>query len=219
MEIGEPGGGPHPTIGSESGRAVVGHHAFLVFDVLGTGEFRVGKLPEAPPTGVNIAVRNLFESYREVSRKNLLESYHDALEYRDECLSLFNLGHLSLPERVMAEGIFWALSRKILALTRELPDVPEELEGLERALSDTYFCNFSVFQSLPDSWAIEQLFPVLPLHRHDEEPSRRGVLGDITCDSDGKIDHFIDRRDVKNVLELHPLNGQDYYIGVFLVGA
>ncbi len=219
MEICDPEGVPHPTIVSESGRATVGHHAVLVFDVLGIGEFKVGKLPDAAPDGVHVAVRNLFETYRDVSRKNLLESYHDALEYRDESLSLFNLGHLSLRERVLAEDIFWTLCRKILAMTRELPEVPEELEGLERALSDTYFCNFSVFQSLPDSWAIEQLFPVLPLHRHDEEPSRRGVLADITCDSDGKIDHFIDRRDVKNVLELHPLNGQDYYIGVFLVGA
>ena len=219
MEICDPEAVPHPTIVSESGRATVGHHAVLVFDVLGIGEFRVGKLPDAAPEGVNVAVRNLFETYRDVSRKNLLESYHDALEYRDECLSLFNLGHLTLSERVLTEDIFWALCRKILAMTRELPDIPEELEGLERALSDTYFCNFSVFQSLPDSWAIEQLFPVLPLHRHQEEPTRRGVLADITCDSDGKIDHFIDRRDVKNVLELHPLNGQDYYIGVFLVGA
>ena len=219
MEICDPEGVPHPTIVSESGRATVGHHAVLVFDVLGIGEFKVGKLPDTAPEGIHVAVRNLFETYRDVSRKNLLESYHDALEYRDESLSLFNLGHLSLRERVLAEDIFWTLCRKILAMTRELPEVPEELEGLERALSDTYFCNFSVFQSLPDSWTIEQLFPVLPLHRHDEEPSRRAVLADITCDSDGKIDHFIDRRDVKNVLELHPLNGQDYYVGVFLVGA
>jgi arginine decarboxylase len=219
MEICDPEAVPHPTIVSESGRATVGHHAVLVFDILGIGEFRVGKLPDHAPDGTNVVVRNLFETYREVSRKNLLEAYHDALEYRDESLSLFNLGHLSMRERVLAEDIFWALCRKILAMSKDLPDVPEELEGLERALSDTYFCNFSVFQSLPDSWAIEQLFPVLPLHRHQEEPSRRAVLADITCDSDGKIDQFIDRRDVKKVLELHPLNGQDYYIGVFLVGA
>ncbi len=104
-------------------------------------------------------------------------------------------------------------------MIRELPEVPEELEGLERSLSDTYFCNFSVFQSLPDSWAIDQLFPVLPIHRLNEEPTRRGVLADITCDSDGKIDRFIDRRDVKSVLELHALRDEDYYLGVFLVGA
>ena len=118
---------------------------------------------------------------------------------------LFNLGHLSLEHRVLAEDLFWAICQKILKITRTLPELPEELEGLERALADTYFCNFSIFQSVPDSWAIDQLFPIVPIHRLDEEPARRAVLADITCDSDGKIDHFIDRRDVKNVLELHPL--------------
>jgi arginine decarboxylase len=120
---------------------------------------------------------------------------------------------------VLGEDLYWALTLKILRLVRELPEVPEELEGLERQLADTYFCNFSVFQSLPDSWAIDQLFPVVPIHRLGEEPSRRGVLADITCDSDGKIDHFIDRRDVKPVLELHSLGEEDYYLGIFLVGA
>jgi arginine decarboxylase len=120
---------------------------------------------------------------------------------------------------VLAEDIYWALCQRILKLTRELDEVPEELEGLEKALADTYFCNFSVFQSAPDSWAIDQLFPVMPLHRLHEEPMRRAVLADITCDSDGKIDRFIDRRDVKSVLELHPLNGEDYFLGLFLVGA
>jgi len=219
MELCDPEGIPHPTIVSESGRALVAHHAVLVVDVLGVGEFAVGKLPDGAPEGSHLAVRHLFDSFREVSRKNLLESYHDAVEYRDECLSLFALGHLSLAERVLAEDLFWAICQRILRLTRDLDEVPEELEGLERALSDTYFCNFSVFQSTPDSWAIDQLFPVLPLHRHQEEPTRRAVLADITCDSDGKIDHFIDRRDVKSVLELHPVSGEDYYLGVFLVGA
>ncbi len=120
----------------------------------------------------------------------------------------------------MAEDVFWAICQKILKLVREMREVPEEFEGLERNLSDTYFCNFSMFQSLPDIWAIDQLFPIMPIHRLGEEPTRRAVLADITCDSDGKIDHFIDRRDVKNVLELHPLNGSDeYYLGVFLAGA
>ncbi len=219
MELCDPEGIPHPTIVSESGRALVAHHAVLVVDVLGVGEFAVGKLPDGPPEATHLAVRHLFDTFREVSRKNLLESYHDAVEYRDECLSLFSLGHLSLTERVLAEDLFWAICQRILRLTRDLDEVPEELEGLERALSDTYFCNFSVFQSTPDSWAIDQLFPVLPLHRHQEEPTRRAVLADITCDSDGKIDHFIDRRDVKAVLELHPASGEDYYLGVFLVGA
>lgn len=211
---------PHPILVSESGRAVVAHHAMLVVDVLGVGTLAPDHVPEAPGPDAPPVIRNLYDSYQEVSRKSLLESYHDALEYRDESLSLFNLGHLPLSERVMAEDIYWAICRKVLRLVREADDIPEDLQGLEKALSDTYFCNFSVFQSAPDSWAIDHLFPVMPLHRLNEEPSRRGILADITCDSDGKVDQFIDRRDVKSVLELHPLvDGQAYYLGVFLVGA
>lgn len=219
MELCDPEGIPHPTLVSESGRALVAHHAVLVVDVLGVGEFRVGALPERLPPDTPLPLRNLFETHRDVSRKNVLESYHDALEYRDECLSLFLLSHLTLSQRVQAEDLFWSLVTKILRITRELPEVPEELDGLERALADTYFCNFSVFQSLPDAWAIDQLFPVTPIHRLNEEPTRRAVLADITCDSDGKIEHFIDRRDVKPVLELHPLTGDDYHLGIFLAGA
>jgi len=188
-------------------------------DVLGVGEFRVGALPEKLPEGTPAPVRYLFDAYRELSRKNLLEAYHDATGYRDEVLSLYNFAHLSLTQRVLAEDIYWALTQKILKMVRERDEVPEELEGLERQLADTYFCNFSVFQSLPDAWAIDQLFPIVPIHRLHEEPRRRGVLADISCDSDGKIDHFIDRRDVKPVLELHPLGEEDYYLGIFLVGA
>jgi arginine decarboxylase len=219
QEICDAGGVAHPTIVTESGRAVVAHHSMLVMDILGVGEFDVGKAPEKMPKDANRVVKNLFETYKDISRKNLLESYHDALEYKEEALQLFNLGNLSLSERVVAEDIFWAVCQKILKTLRELREIPEELDGLERALSDTYFCNFSMFQSLPDIWAIDQLFPIMPIHRLGEEPTRRAVLADITCDSDGKIDHFIDRRDVKSVLELHPVNGQDYYLGVFLIGA
>jgi arginine decarboxylase len=219
MEVCDPEGVPHPTLVSESGRATVAHHAVLIIDVLGVSEFAVGRLPSRAPAGAEIPLKNLFETNREVSRKNLLESYHDAISYRDECLSLFNLGHLSLEHRGLAEDLFWAICQKVLKISRSLPELPEELEGLERALADTYFCNFSVFQSVPDSWAIDQLFPVVPIHRLDEEPVNRAILADITCDSDGKIDQFIDRRDVKKVLELHPFNGEPYYLGVFLVGA
>jgi arginine decarboxylase len=209
-----------PTIVTESGRAVVAHHSMLVVDVLGVGEFDVGNPADKLPENASRVVRNLFDTWRDISSKNLREGYHDALEYREEVLSLFSLGSLSLPERVVAEDIFWAICQKILKLVRDMREVPEEFEGLERTLSDTYFCNFSMFQSLPDIWAIDQLFPIMPIHRLTEEPTRRAVLADITCDSDGKIDHFIDRRDVKNVLELHPLiAGDDYYLGVFLAGA
>jgi arginine decarboxylase len=209
----------HPTIVTESGRAIVAHHSMLVIDILGVGEFDVGKAPEQVSPTASRMVQNLYETFRDISRKNVLEAYHDALEYKDQTMQLFNLGNLSLSERVIAEDIFWAICQKIRKIVRELRDVPEELEGLERALSDTYFCNFSMFQSLPDIWAIDQLFPIMPIHRLGEEPTRRAVLADITCDSDGKIDHFIDRRDVKQVLELHPVNGQDYFLGVFLIGA
>jgi len=219
QEICDAGGVPHPTIVTESGRAVVAHHSMLVVDILGVGEFDVGKAPEQVGNDASRVVKNLFETFREVSRKNVLESYHDALEYKEEALQLFNLGNLSLPERVVAEDIFWGVCQKLLKMVRDMREVPEELEGLERALSDTYFCNFSMFQSLPDIWAIDQLFPIMPIHKLGEEPTRRAVLADITCDSDGKIDHFIDRRDVKSVLELHPINGQDYYLGIFLIGA
>ena len=210
---------PHPILVSESGRAVVAHHAVLILDILGVSEFNAGIVPEKVSQKSPPVVRNLVEAYREVNRKNFLEIYHDALEYKEECLTLFSLGHLTLQERVIAEEAFWGVCHKILRIVRELKEVPEEAEGLEKALADTYFCNFSMFQSLPDSWAIDQLFPIVPIHRLHEEPTRRGVLADITCDSDGKIDSFIDRRDVKHVLELHPLNDEDYHLGIFLVGA
>ncbi len=222
MEVCDHEAVPHPILVSESGRATVAHHAVLIVEALGVAEFAVGQLPRQLPADAELPLKHLFETCREVSRKNLLESYHDAIAYRDECLSLFNLGHLSLENRGIAEDLFWATCQKILKITRGLPaaQVPEDLEGLERTLADTYFCNFSVFQSLPDSWAIDQLFPIVPIHRLQEEPANRAVIADITCDSDGKIDHFIDRRDVKSVLELHALQPDTpYYLGAFLVGA
>jgi arginine decarboxylase len=219
MEVCDREGVPHPNLVSESGRAVVAHHAVLVTEVLGVSEFAESKLPELLPPETAPVVKNMFASFKEVTNKNALEIYHDVTQYKEEVLSLFSLGHLSLTERVAAENIFWATCRKIQKIAREADEVPEELETLERQLADTYFCNFSVFQSLPDSWAIDQLFPVMPIHRLSERPARRGVLADITCDSDGKIDHFIDRREVKDFLELHALNDDDYYLGIFLVGA
>jgi arginine decarboxylase len=190
-----------------------------VVDILGVGEFVLGKIPDRAPDDAEASLKNLFACYHELTRKNLLEVFHDAVGYRDECLSLFNLGHLSLEHRGLAEDVFWATCQKVLRMARTLDEVPEELETLDLALADTYFCNFSVFQSLPDSWAIDHLFPIVPIHRLDSEPVRRAILADITCDSDGKIDHFIDRRDVKRVLDLHSFNDEPYYLGVFLVGA
>jgi arginine decarboxylase len=209
----------HPTIISESGRAVVAYHSLLVFDVLGVSTFDRYEAPGSVPDDAPQPIQDLFAIHRDLSKKNLLESYHDAVQAVDETLNLFRLGYLTVELRATAESLFWAVCRKVLRLMKELEYVPEELHGLPAMLSDTYFCNFSVFQSMPDSWAINQLFPIMPIHRLNEAPTRRAVLGDITCDSDGKIDQFIDLRDVRSALELHPYDGRPYYLGAFLLGA
>ncbi len=212
-------GVPHPTIVSESGRAVVAYHSLLVFDVLGVSHFDRYDVPAEIPADAPQQINDLFAIYRDLKKKNILESYHDAVQAVDEALNMFNLGSLDIEMRALSERLFWALCGKLLKIVRELDYVPEELQGLEAMLSDTYFCNFSIFQSMPDSWAIKQLFPIMPIHRLNEVPNRRAVLGDITCDSDGKIDQFIDLRDVRNTLQLHPFNGEPYYLGAFLLGA
>ncbi|MCI0683225.1 MAG: biosynthetic arginine decarboxylase [Gemmataceae bacterium] len=212
-------GVPHPTIISESGRAVVAYHSLLVFDVLGVSNFDRYTVPPEIPGDAPQQVTDLFGIYQTLSKKNIIEAYHDAVQAMDESLNLFNLGGLTIESRALTERIFWAVCAKILKMTRELDYTPEELQGLEPLMSDTYFCNFSVFQSMPDSWAVKQLFPVMPIHRLNEAPVRRAVLGDITCDSDGKIDQFIDLRDVRSTLELHPYDGKPYYLGAFLLGA
>ena len=211
---------PHPNIVSESGRALTAHHSVLVCNVLGTTEYAGDGIPTPLPEVEDPASLNsLLKVYEDVTRKNVQESYHDALHYRDEVLTLFNLGYISLEGRAAAENIFWAICQKILKTIREMNYVPDELEGLEKALADTYICNFSAFQSVPDFWAVDQLFPIMPIHRLAECPTRRAILADLTCDSDGKIDQFIDLKDVKDVLELHPLDGKPYHVAVFLVGA
>jgi arginine decarboxylase len=210
---------PHPTIFSESGRAVVAYHSVLVFDVLGVSNFDRYQLPPELPLDVPQQIADLYAIHRDLSKKNLLESYHDAVQIMDEALNAFNLGSLSIELRALTERLFWAFCGKVLKMMGELDYVPEELQGLGALLSDTYFCNFSIFQSMPDSWAVKQLFPIMPIHRLNEPPTRRAVLGDITCDSDGKIDQFIDLRDVRNTLELHPFTGEPYYLGAFLLGA
>jgi arginine decarboxylase len=160
-----------------------------------------------------------METYQGINVRNLLESYHDAQQALDTAMNLFASGYLPLDQRSAIENLYWAICRRIAKLKNSLEYVPEELEGLEATLSDTYFCNFSLFQSIPDSWAIKQLFPVMPIHRLDERPTHAAVLGDVTCDSDGKIDQFIDRRDVKRTLPLHAWRNEPYYLGAFLIGA
>ena len=210
---------PHPTIITESGRAVAAYHSLLVFNVLGVSGFGEEDLPASIPEDSEQALVDLFETHRTITKKNLLEGYHDAQQALDSALNLFSLGYLSLEQRSLAENFYWAICRKILRIAKDLDYFPEELEGLDALLSDTYFCNFSLFQSMPDSWAVKQLFPIMPIHRLDEKPTRSAVLGDISCDSDGKVDQFIDRRDVKKTLALHPFNNGSYILGAFLLGA
>ncbi|MCC6527638.1 MAG: biosynthetic arginine decarboxylase, partial [Polyangiaceae bacterium] len=210
---------PHPDIITESGRAMVAHHSVLVFDILGVNEVLTGWQPEPPAEDDHRVIHDLSDCWTGISRKNVQEAYHDALQLKEEATTLFAHGYLDLKDRARVERLFLACCEKILRIVRETGTTPEDLEDLEKELADTYYGNLSVFQSLPDHWAVKQLFPVMPIHRLEDKPTRRGVLADITCDSDGKISQFIDQRDVKDVLELHAPNNQPYYIGVFLVGA
>ncbi|MFT5522156.1 MAG: arginine decarboxylase [Pirellulaceae bacterium] len=210
----------HPNIISESGRAIAAYHAVLVFGVLGVSgqgsdDVDISGVSEESPR----PLRDLVKTFESITPRNVLQSYHDAQESLETATNLFSTGHLSLHDRAIVENLFWAVCRRIRRVAGELEYTPEELDGLDRLLSETYFCNFSLFQSMPDSWAIKQLFPVLPIHRLNEEPKNHAVLGDITCDSDGKIDSFIDCREIKRSLRLHAFDGSPYFLGAFLVGA
>jgi arginine decarboxylase len=210
---------PVPILVSESGRAIVSHQSVLIFDVLGSSEVR-SDLPHPPSDNEHAIIRNLWEIYNTISLENFQEAYHDVTQFKEEALNRFNLGYLSISERARAEQFYWACCRKILDIINDEDYVPDDLEELEQMMSSIYYVNMSVFQSAPDSWAIDQLFPIMPIHRLCEEPVRRGILADLTCDSDGKIDQFIDLRDVKPVLELHALKkNKPYYLGLFLAGA
>ena len=210
---------PHPTIISESGRAIVAYHSVLVFNVLGVSGFGDEKVPTTANPEWEQPLIDLVETYNNVTARNALEAYHDAQQALDMALSLFNTGYLPLDQRSLAENLFWAICTRLQRVVQGMDEVPEDLQNLDEQLSDTYFCNFSLFQSIPDSWAIKQIFPVMPIHRLNEKPVNHAVLGDITCDSDGKLDRFVDRRDVKKTLPLHATNREPYYLGVFLVGA
>lgn len=208
-----------PTLVSESGRAIASHQSVLIFDVLGTGEMALG-VPTPPQEDEHLIIRNLWETYQMINPETYQEAYNDAIQFKEEAISIFNYGYLSLLERARAEQLYWACCQRILHLVQHQDYVPDELEALEKTLAATYYVNLSVFQSIPDAWAIDQLFPILPIHRLNEAPICRATLADLTCDSDGKVDRFIDLRDVKPVLELHPLEvGKSYYLGLFLTGA
>ncbi len=233
---------PAPVLVSESGRAIAAHHSVLVFDVLGCSD-----VPTTPPPPVaekeHLIIRNLWETYNSINEDNYQEAYHDAAQFKDEAISLFNFGYLSLRERARAEQLYWICCQRILEIARKQDYVPDDLEDLEKIMASIYYANLSVFQSAADAWAIDQLFPIMPIHRLEEEPTKRGILADLTCDSDGKIDKFIDLTDIKSVLELHPLrqpedlplpnlspqgtvtptqavqSQEPYYLGMFLMGA
>ncbi|NUM89098.1 MAG: arginine decarboxylase, partial [Bdellovibrionales bacterium] len=176
--------------------------------------------PRQPGPDDHEKVTDLYEVWQKLGTKNLMEAYHDAIQIKDDAVKLFNLGYLTLKERAAIEGLFWHIITKIQKIVKEMGAAPEEFEAIDKELFDTYYSNFSVFKSCPDHWAVRQLFPVMPIHRLQEEPTRRATFVDLTCDSDGMMDRFIDVKDVKHAIEVHPLeSGKEYYIGVFLLGA
>lgn len=209
----------HPTLVSESGRSVVSHHSVLVFDVVGENKVQYGE-PQPPGPDANRVLHELWETLQNVAPKNVQESFHDAQQAKDECQSLFKYGYLSLREHAHAERLYWHCCEKISQKMKRLRRVPEELLDLERTLSAIYYCNFSVFQSAPDIWAIDQLFPIMPIHRLTEKPTVNCTLADMTCDSDGMVEKFIDLEDEREVLPVHALrDGETYYMAMFLNGA
>ncbi|HEY0792622.1 MAG TPA: biosynthetic arginine decarboxylase, partial [Chthoniobacterales bacterium] len=211
---------PHPTIVSESGRAIVAHHSVLVVEALGAIEKGVADLTlEVQPTDPKI-LQEIVEIQRTLTKQNRMENLHDAQQVKEQAQSMFELGLLDLQSKAKIETIYWQIALSIVELCRGMRYVPDEVKELEIALCDQYLCNFSVFQSLLDHWALGQLFPIMPVHNLEEPPDRNATLVDITCDSDGKVSKFIDLQDVKETLPLHRIKpGEPYYLGFFLMGA
>ena len=210
---------PPPTIVTESGRAVAAHHALFITNVIRTLNPGLGGTLINPSKVDSEVVEEMTDLYKDINPKNFREYYHDAMQNREELQSLFNLGYLNLQNRAQGEWLFWQICRKAIKFSRSMKERPEEFIDLENILASKYICNFSVFQSTPDSWALDQLFPIIPITRLTEEPTERATLCDITCDSDGQIDKFVDLRDVKQALELHGVNDEPYYLAIFLIGA
>ena len=220
MEVCDSEGVAHPVIVSEGGRAIVAHHSVLVVEAFGSIEKNERPMKVEVGETDHKLVGDMIEVQQKLRRNNRRETLHDAQEIKEESQQLFSVGMLDLVSKAKIETAYWQVAEQIVALHRGLRHVPEEVKDLETSLSDQYICNFSVFQSLLDHWALGQLFPIMPIHRLNEEPSRNATLADITCDSDGKISKFIDLQDVKETLPLHPIiAGQPYYLGVFMVGA
>jgi arginine decarboxylase len=212
---------PHPQLISESGRAVVAQHSVLVMETLGvTSQGNVQSVPMEVPPEYEQPVHDLWMSYDNMTPENMRESFHDAEVALDLCMNLFSGGYLPLEQRVAAENLYFAICHRIRDASSKLGDLPKDVQHLDRMLSDIYFANFSIFQSMPDSWAIDQLFPILPIHRLNQQPTRHAVIGDITCDSDGKVDEFISSGKRRRTLMLHELRPREpYLLAVFMVGA
>lgn len=213
-------GVPHPNLITESGRSLSAHHSVLVIDVLETASLPEMDEEYEPNESSHKLVKDLYEIWDNLNPRSMLEDWHDAEQIREDALDLFEHGLVDLKTRAEIERMYWSVCREINSLAKSLKHTPEELKGLDKLLADKYFCNFSLFQSLPDAWAIDQIFPIVPLQRLNERPTRSATLQDITCDSDGKIAHFVTSRNISNILPVHTLRkNEPYYLGVFLVGA
>lgn len=211
---------PHPNIITESGRSLTAHHSVLVIEVLETTQQPVWKDDEPITEESHELSRELYKIWDRINQSSVLEDWHDAVQIREEALELFSLGLLDLRTRAQIEKLFWSVARDVNDLTASMKHAPEELKKVSKMLPEKYFCNFSLFQSLPDSWAIDQMFPIMPISRLDEKPNHRATLQDVTCDSDGKINRFVSPHGVSHSLPVHALkSGEKYYLAVFLVGA
>ncbi len=210
---------PQPNIITESGRSLTAHHSVFIFEVLETTTLPSWSEDESVSEKDHELVQELYKLWDTMNQPRLIETWHDALQIREEALDLFGLGMLDLRTRAQVERLFWSIAREVYEMANEIKHSPEELKKIAKMLPDKYFCNFSLFQSLPDSWAIDQIFPIMPISRLDEKPERTATIQDITCDSDGKIDNFISTRNFNYHLPVHSLTKDPYYIGVFLVGA
>ena len=211
---------PHPNIVTESGRSLTAHHSVLIINVLETTHLPIWNDNEAVDENDHELTKELYNIWDKINPTRLFEDWHDAIQIREEALERFSLGLLDLTTRAKIEKLFWSVARDVAQMTRSLKHPPEELRKVNKMLPEKYFCNFSLFQSLPDAWAIDQLFPIMPIQRLDEKPDHCCTLQDITCDSDGKITNFVSPQGISTSLPVHELKGDEpYYIGVFLVGA
>jgi len=211
---------PHPHLITESGRATVAYYSVLLFNIFDTNSIETGTIPSDLPENTPEIIVNMMEVLKSLNIRNLQECYNDALYYRDQIRQMFKVGDLSLRQRALGDLIFWNIIHMVSDFTKDLKFIPKDLTDIDIALSDTYYANFSVFQSLPDSWAIGHVFPVMPVHRLGEMPNRNAILADITCERNKKIDRFIDKQGIRRALRLHSLKeNEEYYLGVFLVGA